>query len=1278
MDKMKTGNHDDLAQLMLDVVPVGCFCCDENLNIIACNEEMPRLFDLPGRREFADRFLDLSPKKQPDGKLSKSLALKYVREAFKKGHVRFEWLHQKLDGEPIPAEIIVKRAEYNGKNIVVSYVRDLREHIRNTEKMIEEGERMRVMLEAAPIGIRFINKDHKCFDCNQEVVKMSGLSDKQEYLDRYDEFIPEYQPNGKLSAKHRVNVMKKAFETGFIRTEWTYIDVNGAPVPCELTIMRAKYKDEDILVMYTHDLREKNALINEMRENEERTRVMLDSAPISVCFFDHKWRIIDCNEEALRMFGASNKKEFFKNFWKFTPEKQPCGKNSMEMLNECVEVVRKDGYCRSEWMYRRFDGSPIPTDVTLFRTNRNGDYNVVSYIRDLREEKRAINELVRHKNLLDTVNDVAEALLSTTDEISLETSLMKGMELLGQSTKTDRVQIWQNEMRGGELHFVMRHEWLSDIGKEKGPVPVGWGYPYSKKLRWLEMFLRGESINAPLSELPEDDQAFLNPYVIKTIVIIPLFLKNEFWGFFSLDDCENEIAFTPEEINIIHSAGLMLSIAIDRNAQNAKIAEADERTQLMFNAMPLGCKLWSKDHTILDCNDEVVKLFGLSGKQEFMERFYELSPEFQPDGKSTKEVARKKLDDALKKGFNRFEWMHQKTDGEPIPCEVTLMRIKHRDEYAVAGYIRDLRELKTMLADMKKAENDLLLARDAADAANRAKSVFLANMSHEIRTPMNSIIGFSELAMDFAISPNTKEYLNNILENATGLLQIINDILDLSKIEAGKMVLEHIPFNMHDIFSYCQTVITPKAMEKNVSMYFYAEPSVGKMILGDPTKLRQILINLLSNAVKFTNVGTVKVSSSIKETSKNNVSMHFEIRDSGIGMTPEQISNVFEPFTQADSGTTRKYGGTGLGLPITKSLIELMGGKLSVESMPGVGSKFSFDLTFETVDAATVIPDEKISFNELERPNFEGEVLVCEDNSMNQRVIRDHLKRVGLDVVMAENGREGVNIVRERMDRGGKPFDLIFMDIHMPVMDGLTAASKIKSFNIGTPIVAMTANVMSNDKDIYINNGMPDCVGKPFTSQALWRCLLKYLRPVGWKIIDKNVQNEADDRLQKQLKINFAKDNKKKFSEIEEALADGNIVLAHRLAHTLKSNAGQIGKTELQNAAANAEKLLKNDKNMLQKEHLIILEAELSAVLKELEPLLNENKLSMEPLKREQALSLLEILEPMLKNRNPECQNFLEDILAVTGGENLAYYIEEFDFKKAVAELAELKKKWME
>jgi len=572
-------------------------------------------------------------------------------------------------------------------------------------------------------------------------------------------------------------------------------------------------------------------------------------------------------------------------------------------------------------------------------------------------------------------------------------------------------------------------------------------------------------------------------------------------------------------------------------------------------------------------------------------------------------------------------------------------------------------------------------AVDMALAASRSKSEFLANMSHEIRTPMNSIIGFSELALDDYIPSRTKDFLKKILENSEWLLQILNDILDISKIESGKMELESIPFDLGEIFDACRTTFQEKAAEKGLDIHFYAEPVVGRKLYGDPLKLRQVLSNLLSNAVKFTTEGTIKMQAFTKETDEDHVSIFFEIQDSGIGISKDQLGKIFDPFTQAESGTTRKYGGSGLGLPITKSIVEKMGGKLFVDSTPGLGSKFSFQLIFLTVEAETgsISTGEPYHISEG-RPIFEGDVLVCEDNVMNRQVIIEHLERVGLNPVIAENGKIGVDMVRERKnaeESETNQFCLILMDIHMPVMDGIEAAREIIRLGCDIPIIAMTANVMADDRVIYAKAGMKEIIGKPFSSQELWTSLKKYLTAVSYQEETKYHSEKIDKNLQQRLLKSFVSYNRNKYSEIEKAIAENDIKLAHRLVHTLKSNAGQLERTRLGEIAGDIEKGLKTGTDKTIPEQMEALRIELESTIKELEPLVETPGATPAQVSDEKPgmLSnrrLLKELRPLLKDSDFDCLTFVEDLRLIEGSGKLIEKIENLDFEPALVELESL------
>jgi nitrogen-specific signal transduction histidine kinase len=399
---------------------------------------------------------------------------------------------------------------------------------------------------------------------------------------------------------------------------------------------------------------------------------------------------------------------------------------------------------------------------------------------------------------------------------------------------------------------------------------------------------------------------------------VPVRVDEKFWGYIGFDNCTDNRVFSQEEISILRSASLLLSSAFHRNQTSIKLVEttqklsasvkklrkAEERLQLIFDVMPMSCMLVNKNLDVISCNAESVKMFNLPEEAlEEKEKYYDMmqtfSPKYQPCGKPSASLRAEYIKKAFVSGYIRFFWQHETSNGEPLPCEVTLIRLNHKDEYIVVAYVRDLREQNAAIEARQRAE--------IAEQSSKAKSDFVAHMSHEIRTPMNSIIGFAELALESDALPQVKDYLRKISNSSTWLLRIINDILDFSKIESGKMKLDTVPFELHEIVLGCQSAILPTAVEKGVELNIYTEPTLGRRLIGDPTKLYQILMNLLANAVKFTpEKGTVRLTTAVTSSDADSVTVYFEIKDTGIGMQAEQLENIFLPVVQADQGNTRK------------------------------------------------------------------------------------------------------------------------------------------------------------------------------------------------------------------------------------------------------------------------------------------------------------------------------------------------------------------------------------
>ena len=614
---------------------------------------------------------------------------------------------------------------------------------------------------------------------------------------------------------------------------------------------------------------------------------------------------------------------------------------------------------------------------------------------------------------------------------------------------------------------------------------------------------------------------------------VPLLIQDRIMGLICAYSYSEPDYFTKRDLDILIAVSSQIAVAIERKQALDNLKIREEKYRRLIETTSIGYWQLGKDLVTTDVNQAVCRMTGYD-EHEIIGR-----PPTDFLDQAGSEILREQYSKQTSSHYRKYELTWIRKNGEKVytALDTTLIYDEKNDIQSSFAFITDI-------TPRVKAEEDLSKARDQAEQATRAKSEFLANMSHEIRTPINGVIGMAELMMDSSLDDQQQSYLKTISNEADALLGIINDVLDFSKIEAGKLELEEIPFNLYNTLENLASSLAIRAEKKGLELISYLAPDVPALVMGDPGRLRQILMNLVGNALKFTHEGEIFIKGEKFSQEQDKIFLKFSVKDTGIGIPKEKQVEIFESFSQADGSTTREYGGTGLGTTISKQLVELMGGEIGIESEPGIGSNFWFTVCFRLQHVADS-PESKAFNVDLK----DLKVLIVDDNPTNRYIFLRYLEFFGCLPVGAQNGEEALEILGEP-DPGGN-VDLILMDLQMPGMDGFGLARAIRENKDldCIPIIILSSMGRAGDSLICREIGIQGYLSKPVRKNELKLTIGSVLGLIEKPAEDKKevvTRHSIADEQRKMLWILLVEDypTNQKIAEKNITQAGFNMVLA--------------------------------------------------------------------------------------------------------------------------------------
>ena len=971
------------------------------------------------------------------------------------------------DGRVRHLAVSATRTDWHGRAAMLGVIHDISRQRAAMAALRGSEERYRTMVESLSEGVIIFDDQarvkgvnpaaERLLDASFEELRRNQLPDWQAFDAAQRVLRPEELPVAVVLATGRpVRHALIGMQIGGDGVRW--LDINCEPLRDGSAVVNG------VLASLT-DVTEARRVEEALRVSESTNRTLMDALADGV-FVAQDYRFAYANRLLLERLGYEREEFTGLPFERVIAPGLLAvwSERFKERVGSGAEPVRT-----YEVQFLHKDGSLAEFELVANRTEFQGRPAVLGVLRDIAERKRAAAELERHRDRLE------ELVHERTRELEAAVAARIQSENFAQTMTDHQPTLLAYVDRDRKLQFVNR-AWLNWFGKTReevlgrdGRETVGDVMLHSNE-DVIAKVLRGEAMGTP-AEMRGVDGRVGNFWIYR----LPDIVDGDILGYFFIATDVTEMRRSERRLQEL----------------NTKLILAESFTRGIADNLPVRVAYWDIDERCRFANRIYCEWFGKTLDQVLGKTNVEIFGE-EPS-LERREYSRLALAGALQK----FETQEVSSDGRYGIWEVQFIPDIQRGE--VRGYFKlatDITTSKRAQADLQTLNLELVAARDVAEDAAQAKSAFLANMSHEIRTPMNVIIGLTHLMLRDQHEPVTADRLTKVGDAAMHLLDIINDILDLSKIDAGKLVLAPVDFSVDALLARATALVTDGARRKGLALTV-DRGDLPQALRGDALRLSQVLVNLLSNAVKFTARGSVVLRCEVLAQAGDEWKIRFSVRDTGVGISPEAQERLFSPFEQADGSTTRRFGGTGLGLSIARELVQLMGGEVGVESEPGRGSKFWFTARLQAAGRQQQMaptPQQAVVASRgveqtLKDRHRNSRVLIADDNRINQELATELLRLVELQVEVADNGRIAVDMAR----RGG--YDLILMDMQMPEMDGLEATRLIRTVPEldATPIVAMTASAFGADRDACLAAGMNDHIGKPVNPATLYEKLLRWL-----------------------------------------------------------------------------------------------------------------------------------------------------------------------------------------